>query len=83
MAFQWCASLHSLLLFGSLTDTDLRLFQNEFVEQYNDGKVSEPELDVYFLHDRAVRESGLFSFAPLYRSAKFPTDASCLFLFFL
>ena len=26
--------------------------------QYNDGLVSEPELDEYFLHDRAVRESG-------------------------
>lgn len=30
----------------------------EFVRAYNDGKVSEPELDDYFLHDRAVRESG-------------------------
>lgn len=30
----------------------------EFVELYNHGKVSEPELDIYFLHDRAVRESG-------------------------
>ncbi|KAI8139950.1 trehalase-domain-containing protein [Fennellomyces sp. T-0311] len=25
---------------------------------YNDGKIIEPELDEYFLHDRAVRESG-------------------------
>ncbi|ESZ96507.1 neutral trehalase [Sclerotinia borealis F-4128] len=30
----------------------------EFVEAYNNGKVVEPELDDYFLHDRAVRESG-------------------------
>lgn len=30
----------------------------EFVEAYNHGKVHEPELDEYFLHDRAVRESG-------------------------
>ena len=30
----------------------------EFVKAYNDGVVKEPELDVYFLHDRAVRESG-------------------------
>ncbi|OJJ49232.1 hypothetical protein ASPZODRAFT_129648 [Penicilliopsis zonata CBS 506.65] len=30
----------------------------EFVQAYNDGKVKEPELDDYFLHDRAVRESG-------------------------
>jgi alpha,alpha-trehalase len=31
---------------------------NDFCEQYNDGVVKEPELDTYFLHDRAVRESG-------------------------
>jgi alpha,alpha-trehalase len=30
----------------------------EFVEAYNNSTVSEPELDEYFLHDRAVRESG-------------------------
>lgn len=30
----------------------------EFVKAYNDGVVKEPELDEYFLHDRAVRESG-------------------------
>ncbi|ROT34622.1 trehalase [Sodiomyces alkalinus F11] len=30
----------------------------EFVQAYNDEKVNEPELDEYFLHDRAVRESG-------------------------
>ena len=30
----------------------------EFVEAYNYGHVHEPELDEYFLHDRAVRESG-------------------------
>lgn len=31
---------------------------NEFVQAYNTGAVTEPELDEYFLHDRAVRESG-------------------------
>ncbi|KAK7931685.1 neutral trehalase [Apiospora marii] len=30
----------------------------EFVRAYNHEEVSEPELDDYFLHDRAVRESG-------------------------
>ena len=30
----------------------------DFTVAYNDGAVSEPELDEYFLHDRAVRESG-------------------------
>ncbi|KAJ5217152.1 Neutral trehalase [Penicillium chermesinum] len=30
----------------------------EFVEAYNTRKVAEPELDEYFMHDRAVRESG-------------------------
>ncbi|KAI9473908.1 MAG: trehalase-domain-containing protein [Benjaminiella poitrasii] len=30
----------------------------EFDDMYNNGQVSEPELDEYFLHDRAVRESG-------------------------
>ena len=32
----------------------------EFVKAYNksDGTITEPELDKYFLHDRAVRESG-------------------------
>ncbi|KAF6842303.1 neutral trehalase [Colletotrichum musicola] len=30
----------------------------EFVQAYNHGKIKEPELDVYFMHDRAVRESG-------------------------
>lgn len=31
---------------------------DEFVQAYNFGRVKEPELDEYFLHDRAVRESG-------------------------
>lgn len=31
---------------------------NEFNEKYNAGEVNEPKLDEYFLHDRAVRESG-------------------------
>ena len=30
----------------------------QFVKAYNAGDVLEPELDEYFLHDRAVRESG-------------------------
>lgn len=30
----------------------------KFQEMYNDGEVNEPVLDEYFLHDRAVRESG-------------------------
>ena len=29
-----------------------------FVEAYNSGAVKEPDLDTYFMHDRAVRESG-------------------------
>ena len=31
---------------------------DEFVAAYDNGDVKEPELDEYFLHDRAVRESG-------------------------
>jgi alpha,alpha-trehalase len=31
---------------------------DEFVDAYNNRRVDEPELDEYFLHDRAVRESG-------------------------
>ncbi|KAK9447111.1 trehalase-domain-containing protein [Limtongia smithiae] len=30
----------------------------EFQQKYNDGEITVPELDEYFLHDRAVRESG-------------------------
>ncbi|KAF7720934.1 alpha,alpha-trehalase nth1 [Apophysomyces ossiformis] len=30
----------------------------DFDQLYNDGQVVEPELDEYFMHDRAVRESG-------------------------
>jgi len=30
----------------------------EFCEAYNEGSLKEPQLDEYFLHDRAVRESG-------------------------
>ncbi|EER36280.1 neutral trehalase [Candida tropicalis MYA-3404] len=32
--------------------------QTEFIEKYNSGEIQEPKLDEYFLHDRAVRESG-------------------------
>jgi alpha,alpha-trehalase len=35
-----------------------RLSFEEFVQAYNDGSIKEPDLDEYFLHDRAVRESG-------------------------
>ncbi|PVU90515.1 hypothetical protein BB561_004853 [Smittium simulii] len=31
---------------------------DKFIEKYNSGEISEPVLDLYFLHDRAVRESG-------------------------
>jgi alpha,alpha-trehalase len=31
---------------------------NEFIQLYDDQEIKEPELDTYFLHDRAVRESG-------------------------
>jgi alpha,alpha-trehalase len=30
----------------------------ELAQQYDDGKINEPDLDEFFLHDRAVRESG-------------------------
>lgn len=30
----------------------------QFQDDYNFGRIKEPELDEYFLHDRAVRESG-------------------------
>jgi alpha,alpha-trehalase len=30
----------------------------EFSDRYNDGVLHEPDLDEFFLHDRAVRESG-------------------------
>lgn len=30
----------------------------DFVRAYNHGEIKEPELDGYFMHDRAVRESG-------------------------
>jgi len=31
---------------------------DEFVDAYNNGRIKEPALDDYFMHDRAVRESG-------------------------
>jgi alpha,alpha-trehalase len=31
---------------------------DDFIAAYNSGAVEEPDLDEYFLHDRAVRESG-------------------------
>ncbi|KAK9330072.1 trehalase-domain-containing protein [Lipomyces starkeyi] len=35
-----------------------KLSLEDFQRQYNDGIVKEPALDEYFVHDRAVRESG-------------------------
>jgi len=32
--------------------------EDEFIEAYNTRRILEPELDEYFLHDRALRESG-------------------------
>jgi alpha,alpha-trehalase len=34
------------------------LTYEEFIVEYNEGRIHEPELDEYFMHDRAVRESG-------------------------
>jgi alpha,alpha-trehalase len=34
------------------------LTMDQFTDAYENGEISEPELDEYFLHDRAVRESG-------------------------
>ncbi|KAI9305283.1 neutral trehalase [Cunninghamella echinulata] len=36
----------------------LGLSVEEYMKQYNDRTILEPDLDEYFLHDRAVRESG-------------------------
>lgn len=36
----------------------LGLTFEEYVVGYNSGEIKEPQLDEYFLHDRAVRESG-------------------------
>ncbi|EJD06842.1 glycoside hydrolase family 37 protein [Fomitiporia mediterranea MF3/22] len=30
----------------------------EYIEKYDSGEIREPELDEYFMHDRAVRENG-------------------------
>lgn len=35
-----------------------KISQEEFIEKYNNKEILEPVLDEYFLHDRAVRESG-------------------------
>ncbi|GEQ68188.1 hypothetical protein JCM33374_g1855 [Metschnikowia sp. JCM 33374] len=35
-----------------------QISQDEFIEAYNEKHIHEPDLDEYFLHDRAVRESG-------------------------
>ena len=32
---------------------------NEYIKLYDSGKLAEPALDTFFMHDRAVRESGL------------------------
>lgn len=31
---------------------------SDVVQLYNSGQINEPDLDAYFMHDRAVRESG-------------------------
>ncbi|CZS87869.1 probable neutral trehalase (alpha,alpha-trehalose glucohydrolase) [Rhynchosporium graminicola] len=36
----------------------LNITTEEYVKGYNNGSIKEPELDDYFMHDRAVRESG-------------------------
>lgn len=36
----------------------LGITKEDYMQKYNDGIIKEPELDEYFLHDRAVRESG-------------------------
>lgn len=35
-----------------------KVSQEEFIDMYNGKQIEEPDLDEYFLHDRAVRESG-------------------------
>ena len=35
-----------------------KIIKDEFIEAYNEKKISEPKLDDYFLHDGAVRELG-------------------------
>lgn len=35
-----------------------QISQDEFITKYNSKEILEPDLDEYFLHDRAVRESG-------------------------
>jgi alpha,alpha-trehalase len=47
----------------------------EFVHAYNYQKVKEPELDAYFLHDRAVRESGHDT---SYRLERVAADLACV-----
>ncbi|WP_299119965.1 alpha,alpha-trehalase [uncultured Winogradskyella sp.] len=34
------------------------LSQEEFIEKYQSGEIKEPKLDIYFTHDRSLRESG-------------------------
>ncbi|KAI9321904.1 trehalase-domain-containing protein [Dichotomocladium elegans] len=36
----------------------LGISKEKYMDEYNSGAIQEPELDEYFLHDRAVRESG-------------------------
>lgn len=47
--------------FNAILDPYIKKYgisQTDFIEEYNNGTIKEPELDEYFLHDRAVRESG-------------------------
>ncbi|KAI8055732.1 trehalase-domain-containing protein [Syncephalis plumigaleata] len=40
------------------TEAKTRFNPGEYAAGYNDGTIKEPKLDEYFVHDRAVRESG-------------------------
>ncbi|GCE99655.1 alpha,alpha-trehalase nth1 [Zygosaccharomyces mellis] len=47
--------------FDSLLDPYYKKYnasREEFVRMYNEGEIREPKLDEFFMHDRAVRESG-------------------------
>ncbi|KAK5168161.1 alpha,alpha-trehalase nth1 [Saxophila tyrrhenica] len=50
-------STHFYPVLRKYTEKHGMTFQ-EFIEAYNYGRVFEPELDQYLLHDRSVRESG-------------------------
>lgn len=53
---------------------------SEFSKKYNDREIKEPDLDLYFIHDRAVRESGHDTTYRLEGKCAFicPVDLNCL-----